>query len=115
VSDIPIHIIDDDESIRDSLSWLLASRGLSARCYDSGEAFLEVFSADLRGVIVLDMRMEGMSGLEVLDELRARNARNPIVMLICQGDVSIGVGALEKGGYDFFEKRFNDNSLLDIF
>lgn len=115
MSDIPIHIIDDDESIRDSLSWLLASRGLSARCYDSGEAFLEVFSADLRGVIVLDMRMEGMSGLEVLDELRARNARNPIVMLTGHGDVPIAVGALKKGASDFLEKPFNDNQLVDIF
>lgn len=113
MSGIPVHIVDDDESIRDSLAWLLASRGLDAQTYDSGEAFLASFSPDLRGVVILDMRMEGMSGLEVLDALRERGARNPIVMLTGHGDVPIAVAALKKGASDFVEKPFNDNQLVD--
>ncbi len=113
VSEIPVHIVDDDESIRDSLAWLLASRGLQARSYASGEAFLAAFTPQLRGVIVLDMRMEGMSGLEVLDVLSERRASNPIVMLTGHADVPIAVAALKKGAMDFLEKPFNDNQLVD--
>lgn len=113
MSDTPIHIVDDDESIRDSLSWLLASRGLAASCYASGEAFLAAFTPALRGVVVLDVRMEGMSGLEVLDALVARGARNPIVMLTGHADVPLAVSALKKGAADFLEKPFNDNQLVD--
>lgn len=109
----PIHIVDDDDSIRDSLAWLLASRGLQAQTYASGEAFLDAYSAGLRGVIVLDMRMEGMSGLEVLDALVDRQARNPIVFLTGHADVPIAVAALKKGAADFLEKPFNDNILVD--
>lgn len=109
----PIHIVDDDESIRDSLSWLIASRGLNTLTYDSGEAFLEALTPGIRGVIVLDMRMEGMSGLEVLDALVARHVRNPIVFLTGHADVPIAVEALKKGAADFLEKPFNDNQLVD--
>jgi two-component system response regulator DctR len=113
MSEIPVHIVDDDESIRDSLTWLLASRGLKALSYPSGEAFMEAWSPDLRGVILLDVRMEGMSGLEVLDALVARGARQPVAMLSGHGDVPLAVNALKKGAFDFMEKPFNDNQLVD--
>jgi two-component system, LuxR family, response regulator DctR len=112
-SAILVHIVDDDESIRDSLTWLLASRGLAARSYASGEAFLETWSPELRGVILLDVRMGGMSGLEVLDVLVARGARQPVAMLSGHGDVPLAVSALKKGASDFMEKPFNDNQLVD--
>lgn len=113
MSEIPIHIVDDDESIRDSLAWLLASRGLTCVAYPSGEAFLAAYSPALRGVVVLDVRMEGMSGLEVLDALQALRAGNPIVMLTGHADVPLAVSALKKGAADFLEKPFNDNQLVD--
>jgi two-component system, LuxR family, response regulator DctR len=113
MSAVPIHIVDDDESIRDSLAWLLRSRGIEAVSYASGEAFLEAYTPALRGVIVLDIRMGGISGLEVLDALAAQGARQPIVMLSGHGDVPIAVGALKKGAVDFFEKPFNDNQMVD--
>ena len=72
-----VHVIDDDEAIRDALSWLLRSRGLSARTWDSGEVFLGALSDAMRGSIVLDVRMEGLSGIEVFDQLIARGCRMP--------------------------------------
>lgn len=113
MSEIPVHIVDDDESIRDSLSWLLGSRGLKTCCYPSGEAFLDAWTPAMRGVILLDVRMEGMSGLEVLDVLVERGAHQPVAMLSGHGDVPLAVNALKKGASDFMEKPFNDNQLVD--
>ena len=72
-----VHVIDDDEAIRDALSWRLRSRGFSAHTWDSGEAFLGALSDAMRGSIVLDVRMEGLSGIEVFDQLIARGCRMP--------------------------------------
>lgn len=107
-----VHVVDDDAAIRDALTWLLRSRGVAARTWESGEAFL-AGAEELRGCVVLDVRMEGMSGIEVHDQLLARGCRVPVIFLTGHGDVPLAVGALKKGAFDFVEKPFNDNLLVD--
>ena len=106
------HLVDDDEAIRDALSWLLKSRGLPCATYESAEIFLAAWSTNMAGCIVLDMRMSGMSGLDCFDELSARESTLPIIFLTGHGDVPLAVTTLKKGAFDFFEKPFNDNELV---
>ncbi len=108
-----VHIVDDDEAIRDSLSWLFRSRGVGVVTWPSGEAFLQNWSPDLQGCILLDMRMEGMSGLEVFDKLIKLHARQPVIFLTGHGDIPLAVECLKQGAADFLEKPFNDNNLVD--
>jgi two-component system, LuxR family, response regulator DctR len=107
------HIVDDDAAIRDALSWLLRSRGVPAQAWESGEAFLAAATAALRGCVVLDVRMGAVSGIEVHDQLRSRGCRTPVIFLTGHGDVPLAVNALKKGAFDFVEKPFNDNQLVD--
>ncbi len=107
------HIVDDDAAIRDALVWLLRSRDVPARAWESGEAFLAGVSDAARGCVVLDVRMDGMSGFEVHDRLLARGCRIPVIFLTGHGDVPLAVAALKKGAFDFVEKPFNDNQLVD--
>lgn len=106
------HLVDDDEAIRDALSWLLKSRGLPCATYESAEIFLAAWSSNMAGCIVLDMRMSGMSGLDCFDELSARESTLPIIFLTGHGDAPLAVTTLKKGAFDFFEKPFNDNELV---
>ncbi len=108
-----VFIVDDDEAIRDALSWLLQSRGVEAQGFDSAEAFLARWNPDMAGCLLLDIRMSGMSGLDLFDRLRAVQARLPVIFLTGHGDVPMAVGALKKGARDFVEKPFNDNELVD--
>lgn len=105
------HLVDDDEAIRDALSWLLQSRGIPCQTYESAENFLAAWSPELAGCVVLDMRMSGMSGLDCFDQLRERESTLPVIFLTGHGDVPLAVGTLKKGAFDFFEKPFNDNEL----
>jgi two-component system response regulator DctR len=113
VNEPTAHIVDDDEAIRDALSFLLKSRGVAARTWASGEAFLAGAGDAARGCIVLDVRMDGISGIEVHDQLLARGSTIPIIFLTGHGDVAAAVAALKKGAFDFVEKPFNDNELVD--
>lgn len=115
-----IHIVDDEEPIRDALQWLLRSRGLEARVFASAEAFLAyVHDAGTRttepGCLLLDIRMGGMSGTELFEKLRQEQLCPawPMLFLTGHGDVPMAVEALKSGAYDFVEKPFNDNSLVD--
>ncbi len=108
-----VHIVDDEDAVRDSMAWLLQSRGIDSCGYGSGEAFLSAYHADLDGVVILDIRMDGLSGLEVLDRLMERGATQPIIMLSGHADVPAAVAALKKGAVDFFEKPFSDNQMVD--
>lgn len=108
-----VHVVDDDEAIRDALSWLFRSRGLVSRTWASGEAFLAALSEATRGCIVLDVRMEGMSGIEVHEQLLSRGCALPVLFLTGHGDVPLAVAALKRGAFDFVEKPFNDNELVD--
>lgn len=107
------HIVDDDEAIRDALTWLFQSRGVATAAWPSGEAFLDAWRADLAGCLVLDIRMEGLSGLQVFDRLLEKGSRLPTIFLTGHGDVPLAVAALKKGAYDFLEKPFDDNELVD--
>jgi two-component system response regulator DctR len=108
-----VHVVDDDDAIRDALAWLLRSRGLAARTWPSAEAFLADFGEAMRGCIVLDVRMEGMSGVELFERLLAAGSRLPVIFLTGHGDVPLAVSALKRGAFDFVEKPLNDNDLVD--
>lgn len=107
------YIVDDDEAIRDALTWLFRSRQVTSRAWDSAEAFLADWRNDLRGCLVLDVRMEGMSGLELFDLLSERGSHMPVIFLSGHGDIPLAVAAVKKGAFDFVEKPFNDNELVD--
>ena len=106
------HLVDDDEAIRDALSWLFKSRGLACTTYDCAESFLATWNPTLAGCVILDMRMPGMSGLDCFDILQERNSSMPVIFLTGHGDVPLAVATLKKGAFDFFEKPFNDNELV---
>jgi FixJ family two-component response regulator len=109
-----VYVVDDDEAMRDSLVWLLESNGFAVEAFPSAEAFLERWHGDMRGCLVLDVRMPGMSGLELHERLSARSAVLPIVFVTGHGDVPMAVSALKKGAVDFIEKPFNDRDLLRL-
>ena len=108
-----LHIVDDDEAIRDALNWLFQSRNVPVAVWPSAEAFLEAWSVEWAGCLLLDVRMEGMSGLELFDHLRAMGCRMPVLFLTGHGDIPLAVSALKRGARDFVEKPFNDNDLVD--
>lgn len=108
------HIVDDDEAIRDALSWLFRTRNVAARAWASAEDFLDAWQPDWQGCIVLDIRMREMSGLECFDALLERGNTLPVIFLTGHGDVPMAVGALKKGAFDFLEKPVDDNALVDV-
>jgi two-component system, LuxR family, response regulator DctR len=114
-----LHIVDDEEVVRDSLSWLAASRAIPARAYAGAAAFLRYveegqFDAD-GDCVLLDVRMPDLNGVAVFDQLAARGLtqRLPVIFLTGHGDVPMAVDTLKRGAFDFFEKPFNDNALMD--
>jgi two-component system response regulator DctR len=107
------YIVDDDEAIRDALAWLFKSRNVASRSWPSAEDFLADWRDDMRGCLVLDVRMGGMSGPELFDQLRARRSRLPVIFLSGHGDIPLAVAAVKNGAVDFVEKPFNDNELVD--
>ena len=108
-----VYIVDDDDAIRDSLSWMLQSRGISCRDFPSAEAFLDSLTPNLSGCILLDVRMSGMSGNELFEILRELGCHMPVIFLTGHGDVPLAVSALKGGAFDFFEKPCDDNQLVD--
>jgi two-component system response regulator DctR len=108
-----VYIVDDDDAIRDALAWLFASRDIPVRTWPSAEAFLADWQLDAPGCLVLDIRMQGMSGIELQEALRQRGSALPIIFLTGHGDVPLAVTALKKGAYDFLEKPFDDNLLVE--
>lgn len=108
------HIVDDDEAIRDALTWLLRTRNVASRAWSSAEEFLTAWQPDFHGCVVLDIRMREMSGLECFDVLLERGNNMPVIFLTGHGDVPMAVGALKKGAFDFLEKPFDDNALVDV-
>lgn len=108
-----VYIVDDDEAIRDALGWLFRSRNITPRGWASAEAFLADWTPAMHGCLVLDIRMESMSGTELFDELSARGSKLPVIFLTGHGDVPLAVQALKRGAFDFIEKPCNDNQLVD--
>lgn len=112
VEDRAVHVVDDDPAIRDSLVWLFEARGLPVRTWESGEAFLAGLDAATRGCVLLDLRMSGLSGLDVLDRLEAQGSTLPVIVLTGHGDVPLAVQSLKKGAVDFVEKPFDGGDLV---
>ena len=109
-----VYIVDDDEALRDSLVWLLESSGFKVYAYESAEAFLEVFDLKMTGCLVLDVRMPGMSGLELFEALRERHCPLPVIFITGHGDVPMAVKAVKRGAMDFIEKPFGDRDMLGL-
>ena len=108
------HLVDDEDAVRDALGFLLHSHGVPARGYASGPELLAALdAAPLRGCLVLDVRMEPMSGLQLHDELVARGVALPVLFLSGHGDIPMAVDALHKGALDFIEKPFSDTALVE--
>ena len=108
-----ITVVDDDAAARSSLRLLLKSLGLAAVAYDSATTFLAAYDPDQPGCLLLDIRMPGMSGLELQEQLNLRGAIAPIIFITGHGDVPIAVEAMQHGAFDFLQKPFRDQDLLD--
>lgn len=106
-----VYVVDDDEAVRDSIRWLLEASDFKVELYDSGESFIAKYDPYAIAVLLLDVRMSGMSGLEVQEHLIARNADLPIIFITGHGDVPMAVNALKKGAVDFIEKPFDQAAL----
>ncbi len=109
-----VFIVDDDEAVRDSLRWLLEANGYRVRDYASAEAFLETYDPEVVGVLIVDVRMPGMSGLELQEVLIARKVPLPTVFITGHGDVPMAVSTIKRGAVDFLEKPFNEADLRVI-
>ena len=110
-----VHLVDDEAAVRAALEFLLASHGLAVCSYASGVELLQRLQAGpaLQGCILLDVRMEPLSGLQVHDELVARGVHTPVIFLTGHGDIRMAVAALKKGAFDFVEKPFGDAALVE--
>lgn len=112
-----IHIVDDDPDIRDGLAWLFDSRGYQAATWDGGGPFLDharALQADWgHAVVLLDIRMAPLSGLVTFEQLKALDCPWPVLFLTGHGDVGTAVAAVKNGAWDFLEKPFQDNELVD--
>ncbi len=108
-----IFIVDDDAAVRDALKLLLRSVGQAVETYASGQEFLESYAEDRPGCLVLDIRMPGMSGLELQQKLNERHCILPIIFITGHGDVPMAVEAMQAGAVDFIQKPFRDQDLID--
>lgn len=108
-----VFIVDDDDDVRDALKEVVESVGLNAQLFSSAQSFLEAYEPGRSGCLVLDIRMPGMSGLELQTELNKRGSTLPIIYVTGHADVPIAVKALKNGAVDFLQKPFHDQQLLD--
>ena len=108
-----VFIVDDDDAVRDSLSFLLKSVGIASQSFASGDAFLDAFSNNWTGCILLDIRMPGISGMEVQRRLVEQESTLPIIFITGHGDIPMAVEAMHLGAHDFVQKPFHDQELLD--
>lgn len=108
-----VFIIDDDEAMRDSLGLLMRSVGINYETYSNAQSFLENYEESRSGCLLLDIRMPGMSGLDLQQKLQEMDAELPILFITGHGDVPMAVEAMKKGAVDFFQKPFRDQALLD--
>jgi two-component system response regulator FixJ len=108
-----VFVVDDDEGARNSLRFLLKSVGLPAVTFSTAQAFLAAYEPHQPGCLVLDVRMPGMSGLELQQELNRRGAVVPVVFVTGHGDVPMAVEAIQQGAFDFVQKPYREQELLD--
>ena len=106
-----IYVVDDDEAVRDSLQWLLEGKGYRVRCFDSAETFLSRYDPREVACMFVDIRMDGMSGLDLQDRLIERKSPLPVVFITGHGDVPMAVETMKKGALDFIQKPFREEDL----
>src|SRR5215470_12673144 len=111
-ADAIVHVIDDDEAVRQSIEFLLRTAGVMARTYDSASAFLNALPTIDPGCIITDVRMPGISGIDLLRRLGEMRIRIPVIVITGHGDVPLAVEAMKFGAVDFLEKPFEDELLL---
>jgi FixJ family two-component response regulator len=109
-----IYVVDDDEAVRDSLQWLLEGKDYRVRCFDSAESFLSRYDPREVACLLVDIRMPGISGLELQDRLIERKSPLPIVFITGHGDVPMAVTTMKKGAMDFIQKPFKEDELLSL-
>jgi RNA polymerase sigma factor (sigma-70 family) len=107
-----VFVVDDDEAMRSSLKWLIESTGMRVQTFDSADAFLTGYAPSWGGCLLLDVRMPGMSGLELQAYLARADYRLPVIVITGHGDVTMAVKAMRAGALDFIEKPFHDEDLL---
>jgi FixJ family two-component response regulator len=108
-----IYIVDDNPAVRDAIRFLVQQVGLTAKVYVSAQEFLEHFQLGMRGCLVLDIRMPGISGIELQEQLTFLGAHLPVIIITGHGDIPITVRAMKAGAFEFLQKPFNDQVLLD--
>ena len=109
-----VYVVDDDEGVRDSLQWLLEGKDYRVRCYDSAETFLSRYDAREVACLIVDIRMAGMTGLDLQDRLVERKSPLPIVFITGHGDVPMAVNTMKKGAMDFIQKPFQEAELVNL-
>jgi FixJ family two-component response regulator len=109
-----VYVVDDDEAVRDSLQWLLEGKGYRVRCFDSAESFLSRYDAREVACLLVDIRMGGMTGLELQARLIEIRSPLPIVFITGHGDVPMAVDTMKKGAMDFIQKPFNEADLVRL-
>ena len=110
--DIVVHIVDDEEAVRNSLAFLLTTSGFATRIHDSASAFLDVAAGIRNGCLITDLRMPDLDGVELLRRLKERGAMLPTIVISGHGDVQMAVEAMKNGALDFIEKPFSDDILI---
>lgn len=107
-----VHIIDDDQAVRDSLAFLLQSMRIPAVAYESAAAFLSTLSSEQNGCIITDIRMPDVTGIDLLRRVKEMKLQMPVIVITGHGDVPLAVEAMKLGAFDFLEKPFNDEAMV---
>jgi two-component system response regulator FixJ len=107
-----VHIVDDDEAVRQSLAFLLSTVGVPVRVYDSATSFLDALPSLQSGCLITDVRMPDMTGLELLQRLKAKSIDLPVIVITGHGDIPLAVEAMKSGAIDFIEKPFAEEAIL---
>ncbi|NPA71598.1 MAG: response regulator transcription factor [Gammaproteobacteria bacterium] len=108
-----VYIVDDDKQVRESLEWLLESIQLPTKLFENGQDFLDNFSAGLPGCVILDVRMPGMNGMDLHKSIKAIDEHFPVIIVTGHADVPMALRAMKEGAFDFIEKPYNDQHLLE--
>ncbi|UFS56981.1 response regulator transcription factor [Comamonadaceae bacterium M7527] len=109
-----VYVVDDDEAVRDSLQWLLEGKDYRVRCFESAEGFLSRYDPREVACLIADIRMNGMTGLELQERLVERQSALPIVFITGHGDVPMAVDAMKKGALDFVQKPFDEAAITNL-
>src|SRR5262249_41180669 len=107
-----VHIVDDDEAVRKSLAFLLSTAGIPIRIYESATSFLAGLSMLQDGCLITDVRMPDMTGIELLQQLRGKGFKLPVIVITGHGDIPLAVEAMKSGAIDFIEKPFAEEAIL---